>query len=219
DLAIRQPWRSALALLYSLEIPWEKDLAPVDYAQNLEEALPGLPVIKAFRGQLDSRTNTPMTSSLGRLFDAAAALLGVRQEISYEGQAAIELEALVDPDEDRSYPVLLSQDRLFSPAALVTGMLKDIRNQLPVPQIAARFHNSLADMSLVVAQQIRADRGLTRVALSGGVWQNISLLSRSYQLLTKDGFEVLLHHNVPPNDGGLSLGQAVIGQRYLLSKE
>jgi len=219
DLAIRQPWRSALALLYSLEIPWEKDLAPVAYAQNLEEALPGLPVINAFQGQLDSRTNSPLTSSLGRLFDAAAALLGVRQEISYEGQAAIELEALVDSDEDGSYPVVLSQDRLFSPAAMVTGMLKDIRNQLPVPQIAARFHNSLADMSLVVAQQIRADRGLTRVALSGGVWQNISLLSRSYQLLTKDGFEVLLHHNVPPNDGGLSLGQAVIGQRYLLSKE
>ncbi len=219
DLAIRQPWRSALALLYSLEIPWEKELAPVAYAQNLEDALPGLPVIDAFQGQLDSGTNSPLTSSLGRLFDAAAALLGVRQEISYEGQAAIELEALVDPDEDRSYPILLSQDRLFSPAALVAGMLKDIRSQLPVPRIAARFHNSLAEMSLVVAQQIRADRGLTRVALSGGVWQNISLLNRSYQLLTKDGFQVLLHHNVPPNDGGLSLGQAVIGQRYLISKE
>jgi hydrogenase maturation protein HypF len=219
DLAIRQPWRSALALLYSLGIDWENDLAPVAYAQNLVEALPGLPFIEAFQGQLDSGTNSPLTSSLGRLFDAAAALLGVCQEISYEGQAAIELEALVDPKEVHSYPVMLSEDRQFSPAALISGMLEDIRNQLPIPKIAARFHNSLAELSLMVAQQIRADRGLTRVALSGGVWQNISLLSRSYQLLIEDRFEVLVHHNVPPNDGGLSLGQAVIGQQYLSSEE
>ncbi len=156
---------------------------------------------------------------MGRLFDAAAALLGVRQEISYEGQAAIELEALADPEETAAYPVELSGKQIFTPLPLFSRMIEDLRGGMPAPRIAARFHNTLAELTLEVALRIRDQRGLSRVALSGGVWQNISLLSRSHQLLSQEGFQVLLHHNVPPNDGGLALGQAAIGQRYLSREE
>ncbi|MFL7814048.1 MAG: carbamoyltransferase HypF [Anaerolineales bacterium] len=219
DLAIRQPWRSSLALLYSLGIPWENDLLPVAYAQNIPEILPGVSALSSLQNQLISGTNTPPTSSMGRLFDATAALLGIRQVISYEGQAAIELEALADADETASYPISLNSEQIFSPAPLISGMLQDFRNGLPAARIAARFHNSLAVLSLITAQRVRELRGLSRVALSGGVWQNISLLTRCYRLLTEDGFQVLYHHQVPPNDGGLALGQAVIGQKYLAMEE
>ncbi len=219
DLAVLEPWRSALAVLHSLGIPWDEEFPAVAYAQSLPESLPGVSPLKALAGQLETGTNSPLTSSLGRLFDAAASLLGIRHTISYEGQAAIELEALADPVEAAAYPLEISPANVFSPWPLIAGILKDYRNQVSLPRISARFHNSLAELALELAGRIRTDRGLTRVALSGGVWQNMSLLRKTYQLLIGAGFTVLLHRNVPPNDGGLSLGQAVIGQSYLSREE
>jgi hydrogenase maturation protein HypF len=219
DLAVREPWRCALGLLDHLGLDWDEDLPPIVYAQSLPEALPGVHPLQALQGQLKSGTNCPSTSSMGRLFDAAASLLGIRHIISYEGQAAIELEALVDPTESGRYPLQLSKDNQLSPAPLIEGIIKDIRNQVGIPRVAARFHNSLAALSLEAAQRVKTSHQLTRVALSGGVWQNISLLTKTYQLLTQAGFEVLLHRNIPPNDGGLSLGQALIGQSFLSREE
>lgn len=219
DLAVREPWRAALALLEHLEIEWADDLPPVAYAQSIPESLPGIPYLQALRGQLKSGINVPLTSSLGRLFDAAASLVGIRQTISYEGQAAIELEALADLTETGSYQFEILPDNRFSPAPLIQEMLRDFRNQVGLPVISARFHNGLAAAVLEIARRVQAGWGLSRVALSGGVWQNISLLYNSYQLLTGAGFEVLVHRDVPPNDGGLSLGQAVIGQSYLAAEE
>lgn len=215
DLAIREPWRIALALLDHLEIPWDSAIPAVAYAQSREGALPGVKPIDVLKNQLASQTNTPLTSSIGRLFDAVSALLGVRQMISYEGQAAIELEALVDPAERGSYPLEVTPENIIRVSPLISGLLKDFLSGVKLPVLSARFHNSLAVLVLDMARRAKEESSLKRIALSGGVWQNMSLLQNTTQYLTDGGFQVLTHQHVPPNDGGLSLGQALIGQQYL----
>ena len=157
--------------------------------------------------------SAPLTSSAGRLFDAVAALLGVRDTVSYEGQAAIELEQLADPGEDGAYVVELADGggalQLLG-AGLVRAVVADQGAGTPAPLIAARFHNGLAAGVAEVCRRLRAERGLGTVALSGGVFQNLLLLERCVQGLERDGFRVLLHARVPPNDGGISLGQAAV---------
>jgi hydrogenase maturation protein HypF len=215
DLAIKEPWRTGLALLDHLDIPWDPALPPVAYAQSLEEILPGVKPIDALQNQLEAQTNTPLTSSMGRLFDAVAALLGVRQTISYEGQAAIELEALADPTETGIYPLEISPENIINPAALIAQLIADLQRGENIPTLSARFHTTLAALVTEIAQRAKKSYGLERVALSGGVWQNMSLLKKSIKSLSLAGFQVLTHQQVPPNDGGISLGQAVIGQKTL----
>jgi hydrogenase maturation protein HypF len=201
DAAIRQPARTALALLWSLGMEWEEWLAPV--AQFSAQARGTL------RAQLKKKINSPMTSSIGRLFDAAAALAGVRQQVNYEGQAAIEFEALADPAENGKYSFVLDQDRVQAGMA-VEALIRDVMAGVPIPTISARFNNGLADCVRQMCLQIKSETGIHEVVLSGGVWQNITLLGRTLSLLEGDDFRVYLHREVPPNDGGLSLGQAVI---------
>jgi hydrogenase maturation protein HypF len=150
-----------------------------------------------------------MTSSMGRLFDAAAALAGVRQQVNYEGQAAIEFEALADPAEDGKYSFGLDQDRV-QVSIILEAIIRDVLSGVPIPKISARFHNGLAECVRDMCSKIRSETGIGEVVLSGGVWQNITLLGRTLSLLEGDRFRVYLHREVPPNDGGLSLGQAVI---------
>jgi hydrogenase maturation protein HypF len=161
------------------------------------------------RAQLERKINTPMTSSIGRLFDAAAALAGVRQQVNYEGQAAIEFEALADPAEAGKYSFGLEQDQVQVKNVL-EQLIRDVEAGVPVSKISARFHNGLAQCVLDVCSKIRSETGIDEVALSGGVWQNITLLRRTLSLLKEEGFRVYIHREVPANDGGLSLGQAVI---------
>ncbi|HEY3474970.1 MAG TPA: carbamoyltransferase HypF [Anaerolineales bacterium] len=201
DAAIKQPSRTALALLWSLGMDWNERLAPV--AQLSAKARPAL------RAQLEKKINTPMTSSMGRLFDAAAALAGGRQQVNYEGQAAIEFEALADPIERGKYQFSLDRDRVETGAA-VEALLQDVVAGVPIPKISARFHNGLAEAVREMCSTIRSETGIDEVVLSGGVWQNITLLGRTLSLLKADRFRVYLHSEVPPNDGGLSLGQAAI---------
>jgi hydrogenase maturation protein HypF len=150
-----------------------------------------------------------MTSSLGRLFDAAAALAGVRQAVNYEAQAAIEFEALADPNEEGMYPFVHGQAQVRVGSA-IEALIADVLAGVPIPNISARFHNGLAQLALEICQNLRLAKNLNEVALSGGVWQNITLLRRTLSLLQETGFVVYIHHQVPTNDGGLSLGQAVI---------
>lgn len=201
DAAIKRPARTALALLWSLGVAWDEDLAPVKDVST-EELVP-------LRAQLERRINTPQTSSMGRLFDAAAALAGVRQKVNYEGQAAIEFEALADMAEAESYVFALNQDRVEVRGA-VEALVRDVRAGVPIQKISARFHNGLADGVRETVRRISLDTGIRSVVLSGGVWQNITLLGRTLALLQKDGFRVYIHREVPANDGGLSLGQAAI---------
>ena len=150
-----------------------------------------------------------MTSSMGRLFDAAAALAGVRQSVNYEAQAAIEFETLADPDEDGIYPFEREQDKVQVGSAVET-LIADVLAGVPIPTSSAKFHNGLAQLTLEICQNLRVTTSINEVALSGGVWQNITLLRRTLSLLQNAGFVVYIHHQVPTNDGGLSLGQAVI---------
>jgi hydrogenase maturation protein HypF len=208
DAAIKHPARTALALLWSQELPWEESLAPVtEFCAEDRTTL---------RTQLERKLNTPMTSSVGRLFDAAAALAGVRQKVNYEAQAAIEFEALADPDENGLYPFKLEQAEIKFGSAL-EALLADVYAGVSLSVVSARFHNGLADVVGLIVNKIRKDIGIDRVVLSGGVWQNITLLGRTLALLQKDGFQVYLHREVPPNDGGLALGQAAVAAAKLRS--
>ncbi len=201
DAAIRRPARTALALLWSLGLEWTAALPPV---REFEPA-----ALDNLRTQLDRRINAPLTSSMGRLFDAAAALSGVRQNVNYEAQAAIELEALADGAESGAYPFEVDAEVIKLGAGL-RALVADVLAGVRVPVISARFHNGLADMFLAAAQRVRKDFAVDTVALSGGVWQNITLLRRTLSLLLGAGFQVYIHRVVPTNDGGLALGQAVI---------
>lgn len=201
DVAIKHPARIALGLLWSLGLEWQGDLAP------LRDFSP--PELEALHQQLTRQVNTPLTSSVGRLFDAAAALTGVRQRVNYEAQAAIEFEALADPGEDGAYPMGFDGDQI-DPGPAADAMLADIRDRLPASTVSARFHNGLAAGVAESASRVRGETGLELVVLSGGVWQNITLLRRTLSLLRAKGFRVYIHREVPTNDGGLSLGQAVV---------
>jgi hydrogenase maturation protein HypF len=152
---------------------------------------------------------SPLTSSAGRLFDAVAALLGVRDRVNYEGQAAIELEQLADLAERGRY-VATVEDGVVHGVDLVRAVVDDLRAGVAPPVIAARFHNGVAGSVVTVCESVRGSTGLDTVALSGGVFQNLLLLERTVDGLTARRFTVLTHHRVPPNDGGISLGQAVV---------
>ena len=206
DAAIKKPTRIALALLWSLGLDWNESLASVKEFNDEERSM--------LRAQLEKKINTPMTSSMGRLFDAAAALAGVRGQVNYEGQAAIEFEALADSAEDGKYPFTWEQDQV-QVRSVVEALVKDVMAGVRVSKISARFHNGLAEAVHMIVQKMSRDSGIREVALSGGVWQNITLLGRTLSLLQKDGFKVYLHRQIPTNDGGLSLGQAVIAARKL----
>lgn len=157
------------------------------------------------------------SSSMGRLFDAVSSLAGVRHVSAYEAQAAIELEALAaranGPDvAARGYRFgLVDTDGLIEldPGPVLRDIVDDIAAGVPAAVIAARFHDAVAGAVLAVVRRGRDDTGTSTVALSGGVFQNVRLLDRVVTLLATDGFRVLTHRLVPPNDGGLSLGQAV----------
>jgi len=201
DAAIKKPARTALALLWSLGREWDERLGAV------AEFVPEDQVM--LRTQLEKKINTPLTSSMGRLFDAAAALVGVRQTVNYEGQAAIEFEALTDPAEGGKYSFGLDQHQVQVGSA-IKELINDVMAGVHVSKISARFHNGLAECVFEICLKIRSETGIDEVALSGGVWQNITLLGRTLSLLKKGGFRVYLHREVPTNDGGLSLGQAMI---------
>jgi hydrogenase maturation protein HypF len=207
DQAIREPWRIALAYLQHAGIEWKGDIPPVTHARQLSTTA-GDPLGLLLR-QITNRINAPLTSSMGRLFDAVSSLLGVRHTVNYQAQAAIELESLADQDESGTYPFAI-EGKILNPSPLFQSMLSDLRANVPLPTLAGRFHNTLAGLLHRVCQKVRTQTGTEEVALSGGVWQNMTLLKKSIHLLQKDGFTVYLHHQVPTNDGGISLGQAVI---------
>jgi hydrogenase maturation protein HypF len=206
-LAIKKPYRTAIGYLLALGIPPYKWLP---YFKQVAEA-----EINIIQSQIDKGLNSPLTSSCGRLFDAVAALAGIRGKIEYDAQAAIELEmfAADAEEETASYPVVSIQQNdslLIKLAPVFTAILADLNNKVTPSVIAARFHNTVARMILETCQKISSGTGLTQVALSGGVFQNRLLSRKTVNLLESNGFEVFTHNQVPCNDGGISLGQAVI---------
>ncbi|MDX6209604.1 MAG: hydrogenase maturation protein HypF, partial [Frankiales bacterium] len=209
DAAARQPWRMAAA---HLEAAYD-GAPPTGLAVADRQGARWGQVLSLARAQV----NAPLTSSAGRLFDAVSALLGVRDVVTYEGQAAIELEYVADPDETGSYPVTVTDGSpaRIEIASLVRDLSTDLLAGVPVPTLAARFHNTLADVVRDVCARLREQHRLETVALSGGVFQNALLVTRCLSRLETAGFEVLTHRQVPPNDGGLSLGQAALATAWL----
>ena len=199
EAAIRQPWRMAAAYTGDEEVARRH---PDHWAAVVAMAAKGI--------------NSPLTSSAGRLFDAAAALLGVRDAINYEGQAAVELEQLADPGEAGVYPAAVEAGAPFTICGtdLLHAVIEDRTGGVPAPVIAARFHRGVARFVEAGCLLMRERYGLDTVALSGGVFQNLLLLHDTVGRLEARGFRVLLHSRVPCNDGGISLGQAVVAAAH-----
>ena len=212
DRAVRSPWKMALSYLYKT---FGEDFfnLPIEFINTLDrqEAETLIHMIK--RG-----VNSPLTSSCGRFFDAVSSLIGLKKKIAYEGQAALELEMCQSLSEKRRYAwkieegdhqlVLLTSD-------MINDIVEDLEKGLSRGMISRRFHNTLIEMFTGVCLRLRDETGIELVAMSGGAFQNVTLLTGLLRSLTSEGFKVFSHSLVPANDGGLSLGQAVCaGMRY-----
>lgn len=207
EQAVRQPWRMAAVYLQraygdaflDLDLPFVKQLDAAKW--------------RALAQMIEKGINSPLTSSLGRLFDAVAALLGLHNEIIYEGQAAIELEVLaLRASSSQGYPLALedSAPDIVEVTPLIRAIVNDMQRGIPKAQVARRFHASIAELLATACLNAREQTGLNTVALSGGVFQNRLLLETLSTRLQALAFDVYTNRLVPPNDGGLSLGQAAI---------
>jgi hydrogenase maturation protein HypF len=211
DAAVHEPRRVALALLWELygEDALERDdLAPVAAFRPAERQ----PLAQMLR----RGANAPITTSAGRLFDGIAALVGLYQKVDFEGQAAMALEFVADGEERAAYPIDLRSPGfplLLDWRPLLEAVLADLRGGVPQGIIAARFHNALVEAIVAVARAV----GQPRVALTGGCFQNRWLVEGASGRLEQAGFRVLLHRQVPPNDGGISLGQIAVAAARLQS--
>ena len=204
DLAVREPRRSALGLLFEMLDEEAMRLASAWFRKTELSVLPAV---------IRRRLNTPATSSMGRLFDAVAALCGLRPTISFEGQAAMDLEFAADAEEEGAYPMPVGNG---SPAVvdwepMIAAVLADRQADVPVGTVSARFHNGLGELALSVARRW----GGRQVVLTGGCFQNATLAAAVRRHLREGGFEVFTHHQVPPGDGGIALGQLSIAARRM----
>jgi len=208
EAAIKQPRRSALGVLYEIggvKALERNDLAPV---RDFSESDLGL-----IRQMLVRGLQAPMTSSVGRLFDAVASITGLRQQISFEGQAAMELEFAIQPcvSEAYSFEIKSTAPSVIDWRPMMEELVEDVRSGLAAGIISAKFHNALVEIIVSVARHV----GQTRVVLTGGCFQNRYLLERSVQRLLEAGFRPYWHQRVPTNDGGIALGQIVEAARRL----
>ena len=205
DLATENPWRMALSYLYkyfengfeNLDLPF---LRSID-RENRELVIQSI----------DKNINTPLTSSAGRLFDAVSALLGLCIKSTFHAEAPMRLEAIIKPGIQDTYPFRV--DKTISFGEMLNEMVKDIFNNKPSWYISTKFHNTLISVIFAVASDIKKASGINKVVLTGGTFQNRYLLRETENLLAKNGFEVYAHQDVPSNDGGIALGQLLIGAR------
>ncbi len=205
DSAVRKPYRMALAHLWAAGIPWDDDLPPVTAASSEERRI--------LQRQLERKINTVPTSSMGRLFDAVSALIGVRQVAAFEGEAAIELERCAAEQDDSAYAFRIEDGEWplqIDPEPLLRALMADWRRGIAPSILSARFHAAVAQAIVKAAGLIRQRTGLASAALSGGVFQNKLLLRLVRQGLFDEGFTVLTHRQLAPNDSSLALGQAAI---------
>jgi hydrogenase maturation protein HypF len=214
DAAVQRPYRMALSHLRAAGAAWDPDLPCVAHCPAAE--------LRVLQTQLTSGFGCVPTSSMGRLFDAVSAIAGIRQVAAYEAQAAIELEGLARPAEMRldhpdayRFSLVDSADGRSSisadPAPVIRAVAADVLSGVPPALIGARFHAAVVALVVDLAVRARESRGLDTVALSGGVFQNALILGGACAALRGRGFRVLRHRRVPPNDGGLALGQLMAG--------
>jgi len=212
DRAVRSPWKMALSYLYKT---FGEDLfnLPIEFVKTLDNQETETLIHMIKRG-----VNSPLTSSCGRLFDAVSSLIGLKKKIAYEGQAALELEMCQSLSEKREYTWQIEerdQYLILLTSDMINDVVEDLKKDLSRGKISRRFHNTLIGMFKGVCLRLRDETGIESVAMSGGAFQNVTLLTGLLRSLTSEGFNVFIHTLVPANDGGLSLGQAVCaGMRY-----
>jgi hydrogenase maturation protein HypF len=209
EAAVRQPWRMAISHLVDADIDTAGFLGDVSSAE-----------IRIARQLMVRGLNSPPTSSVGRLFDAVAALADVRSRVDYEGQAAMELECLaVESASEGAYPFVVGEVTMgasreaplvIDTRPLIVAAAGDVQRRSSAAVIARRFHTTLMNMTVEVCELLRERTGIGAVALSGGVFMNALLLGGVVPRLEAARFRVFRHHQVPPNDGGLCLGQLAI---------
>jgi hydrogenase maturation protein HypF len=216
--AILEPWRMAAAYLYRSFGDKFLELN-LDFVQRLKFSN-----WLILRKMISRNINSPLTSSMGRLFDAVSSLLGIRDRIEYEAQAAIELEKEAAncrvSESSYSISVLENKNGMFvvEPRVIIEEIVKDLKAKVERARISLKFHTTIAEMIVTVCKKIREKIKLNDVVLSGGVFQNKILLSRASQLLNKQHFSIYVHNKIPAHDGGISLGQAAIANSITVDK-
>ncbi len=216
ESAIREPRRTALGILYEVfGEGFMKEDIPLLQSFSEEE-------IRVLFQMLRKGINSPLTSSVGRIFDAVAALIGLRQKVSFEGQAAMELEYAIRSGIESSYPFDITEKEEFHPhmspccivdwAPMVLAILEDVQDGRDIGYISTRFHNTLSEIIIDISSLL----GIEKVVLTGGVFQNRYLTERTYKRLKEEGFKPYIHQRVPPNDGGISFGQVVVAAARLV---
>jgi len=212
SMAIKEPWR--MAMVYLSEAFGDEAIhLRIDLMKRID-----FQKWDILERAIEKKINTPWTSSMGRFFDAISSLLSIRDKVQYEGQAAIELEMIADKEIRETYPFYLIKEE--SPFAIdstevIRGVVGDLTEGVSNSKISGKFHRTIAHMIIETCEVMRSSESLNRVVLSGGVFQNIFLLTLVTEGLKRSGFNVYTHHLVPANDGGISLGQAVIGHMRL----
>ncbi|MFM8803946.1 MAG: Sua5/YciO/YrdC/YwlC family protein, partial [Planctomycetia bacterium] len=223
DACIRQPRRTALALLHAADCDWDERLPPVAAVAAHDR--------RVLERQLAAGLNSVATSSMGRLFDAVAALAGLRQSVTYEAEAALALESLVagSPADEQEAAAAETAGHGYAFAIregdplrvcwrdVVRAIARDAIDRRPPQRIATAFHRGFAAMIVAVCRRLRDAGAGDVVGLTGGVFQNAVLVSLACKALGRAGFEVLVHERVPANDGGLALGQAVLARHALVA--
>jgi hydrogenase maturation protein HypF len=205
ESAVREPWRMAVSYLVTVygDLPEDVQLS----ADRVS--------VRNVVGLVRSGRHAPATSSVGRLFDAVSSLLGIRQRITFEGEAAMEMHS--DPEAEGHYPFEwnAADPMVLDPSPAIRGLKRDRDRGVSVSVLGGRFHRSLAITVAEVCRVVRERTGLNRVCLTGGVFQNMLLLRWTMEHLEDRGFEVYAHERVPTNDGGIALGQAAVAAARL----
>jgi len=212
SMAIKEPWRMAMVYLSGAFGDEAIDLK-IDLMERID-----FQKWDILKRAIEKKINTPWTSSMGRLFDAVSSLLSIRDEVHYEGQAAVELEMIADQEVKEGYPFHIRQAEtlmVIDSAEMIRGIVRDLKDGIHSSKISGKFHRTVARLIIETCEAIRSREKLNRVVLSGGVFQNIFLLSLVAKGLRDSGFDVYTHHLIPPNDGGISLGQAVVAHMRL----
>ncbi len=210
--AIEEPWRMAVSYLYKL---FGEDFLSIDidFIKRLNKNK-----WKNLKIMIDRGINSPETSSMGRLFDAVSSLIGIRDKITYLGQAAIELEMIMDKDNNDFYTFDIKKEKgvyIINPLEVIHLIIEDIINSVSHSIISGKFHKGVVEMIVEVSRLLRKETDINEVAISGGVMQNLYLRNNVTKMLTKEGFKVYNHRKIPSNDGGISVGQVAIAAKLI----
>lgn len=207
DQVTKEPWRTAVSYLRHTFGDAFKEL-PVGFLKNIPESK-----VNLIGEMLEKKINTPLSSACGRLFDAVSALINLCPVSTFHAEAPMRLESIADTSIKESYS--FEGDKILSFKKMIREILEDLGKRLPLPVISAKFHNTMTTVIVTTAEKIRQEKGIEKVVLSGGSFQNAILLDTAVGQLEKSGFQVFTHHNIPSNDGGIALGQLVIAAKQI----